>query len=229
MSSVADLLIRSCIKSVRWEDEYDVELLCDLTLLLMAEGGGRSEETRETAATIRERLESKHGLREAIRIIKRHCARLDKHRHDLGDLVTPEIFVITTLVNWLRDTDGGKTPTAARVGVLIDSLKAYAPFFKDTPDDERRRLGKSEALRPMLNIALWLAQRDPAKGEKHYVEQLERIARLIFDRGLFFGKSARVDKWINQIPLRLAPGTDKSRSLFGVVKAKTTPRHTSDG
>lgn len=228
MSSVADLLIRNVIKTLRWEDEYDVELLCDLTLLLRAERGGRGEETSEMAATIRERLESKHGLREANRIIERHYARLDKHRRDLGDVVTPEIFVIVTLVSWLCDTDGG-TPTAARVGVLIDSLKAYAPFFKDTPDDERRRLGKSEALRPMRNIALWLAQRDPAKGEKHYVEELERLARLIFDRGLFFGNSARVDKWIKQIPLRLAPGADKSRSLFGVVKAKTTPRHTSDG
>ncbi len=229
MNAVADLLIRTCIKTVRWEDEYDVELLCDLTLLLRAERGGRSEETRETAAAIHERLESKHGLREAIRIIERHYARLDKHHHDLGDVVTPEIFVISTLVDWLRDTDGGKMPTAARVGVLIDSLKAFAPFFKDTPDDERRRLGKSEALHPMRNIALWLAQLDPAKGEEHYVEQLERIARLIFDRRLFFGEGVRVDRWIKQIPLRLAPGTDKSRSLFGVVKAKTTPRHTSDG
>lgn len=246
MSSELDHLTQ-IYASAFWGRQYDTDLLNALETLDNAERIARSGEEGEAphelysydavlhlqapksrVAAIRERLESEHGAREASRIIECHYHRIEEVRKS-DEFTYPEIFVITVLTEWLRHADGGKIPTASRVAALIESLKAYAPFFKDITNDERRRLASGEALRPMQNVVVWRAQRNSAMGVKTYSETLIWIARYIFDRDLFFGEKVRVDKWVKQLPLPLTPGTDKSRSLFGVVKAEATPRHTSDG
>ena len=129
------------------------------------------------------------------------------------------------LARLLRRADGGAIPTASRIGDLIESLKAYAPFFKGIPESERARLEKSENIRPMRNVALWLSQQeegDRSNLRKNHTETLVAVARFIFDYGLFFGEKVRVARWIKHpgsvgAP-QIATGRDKSRSLFVVVR-----------
>jgi hypothetical protein len=133
--------------------------------------------------------------------------------------------VVEMLARLLRRADDGAIPTASRIEDLIESLKAYAPFFKGIPNGERERLANSEAIRPMQNVALWLSKQeegDRSKWRKIHTEALVAVARFIFDHGLFFGEKVRVARWIKHpgsvgAP-QLATGRDKSRSLFVVVR-----------
>lgn len=184
---------------------------------------------RDRLAAIRARLESEHGSREANRIVERHYEKVDEMRAARWTATRGqgEAVVVVILAGLLQRADGGALPTAARVEALIESLKAYAPFFKGIPNDERQRLANSEALRPMLNVALWLSQQeegggDKSKRRKMHTEGLVAVARRIFDHGLFFGEKVRATRWIKYpgsvgAP-QLATGRDKSSSLFVVVK-----------
>lgn len=178
-------------------------------------------------AAIRARLESEHGSREANRIVERHYEKVDEMRAARWTATRGrgEAVVVEILAKLLRRADGGAIPTASRIEALIESLKAYAPFFKGIPNGERERLANSAYIRPMRNVALWLSQQeegDSSKWRKIHTETLVAVARFIFDHDLFFGKKVRVARWIKRpgsvgAP-QLATGRDKSRSLFVVVR-----------
>ena len=182
---------------------------------------------RDRLTAIRARLESEHGSREAHGIVERHYKKVDEMRATRCTATRGqgEAVVVEMLARLLQRADGGAIPTASRVEALIESLKAYAPFFKGIPNSERERLANSEDIRPMLNVALWLSELeegDSIKWRKIHIQALEAVARFIFDHGLFFGEKVRVARWIKHprsvgAP-QLATGRDKSRSLFVVVR-----------
>jgi hypothetical protein len=182
---------------------------------------------RDRLAAIRARLESEHDPREAHGIVERHYKKVDEMRaaRCTATRGQGEAVVVEMLARLLRRADDGAIPTASRIEDLIESLKAYAPFFKGIPNGERERLANSEAIRPMQNVALWLSKQeegDRSKWRKIHTEALVAVARFIFDHGLFFGEKVRVARWIKHpgsvgAP-QLATGRDKSRSLFVVVR-----------
>jgi hypothetical protein len=214
---------------------YDVELL-DAMLDLPDldnyyprhdDGDELRVSARDRLAAIRAHLESEHGFQKAHNILDRHFKKVKRMRASRWT-VTPgqrELEVVEKLAGLLRRADEGAIPTASRIEHLIESLKAYAPFFKGIPNSERERLANSEEIRPMRNVALWLSKQeegDRSKWHKIHTETLMDVARFIFDHELFFGEKVRVARW-NKHPRsvgapEVAAGRDKSSSLFVVER-----------
>ena len=191
-------------------------------------------DARECFAAIRSRIEDEHGTGEASRVIVHHLERMEDWRFSTVN-ACPEIAVIVIMSDWLRHADGGEIPSHSRIANLIESLKAYAPFFRDgTTNDEKRRLANSEILRPMQNLVVWRMERTPyiPGGKKpsatyaKQLEEIEEIARFIFDHGLFIGEQVRIDRWLRKTEMPLTPGADKSRSLFGAVRVRRSAKPT---
>ena len=186
------------------------------------------QEARESFTAIRSKLETEHGAREANTMIERHFERLEQWRDSKTD-AAPEIAVIAILADWLRHADGGSIPSHSRIAAVVESLKAYGAFFcDDTTSEERKRLSAGELLRPIKNIVVWRRERtaitpDAKNWSVIYAEQMERLARLIYDNQLFQGGQVRVDRWLKKTGLPVTPGTDKSRLLFGAVRVKKAP------
>jgi hypothetical protein len=186
------------------------------------------ESARNDAASIRSDLEEKHGARKASAIWESHFKRLEEW-DGRKDHESPEIAVIVTAYVWLREADGGAVPCASRINALIESIRAYGPLFvKSTSESDKQKLLGGNALAPMNYVAWNRAFRTPhTEGQRKpsaiYIEELIAMARFVFDKDLFPGK-VRAERWLKNTPLRLTPGSDKSSSLFGAVKARKTPR-----
>ena len=172
---------------------------------------------RDAFWIVKDRTGGTRGDSEVFEIIAKHSARLDEWRQFLKQ-DSPEVAVVAWLADWISQADGS-VPTHARLEIMLDSLKAMAPFFiKETTDDEKARLIRSELTKPVRKLIGIRATRQNPNDVKLwkgiYSQEMEAAAKWIYEERLFTRKTIRVDKLMSETSLPLKSGLDSSSSLF---------------
>jgi hypothetical protein len=176
----------------------------------------------------RDRLAANRTPGEALRFIADHYDRIaiDNATFSVSGRGKPdkiETLIIAQLASCLTHADvasclthaDGTIPCASRVAVLINSLKAAAPYFRpEASDEEKLKLAKTNELYPMLNTCENLKR----LGARREAKQLKEFARIIYKEKLFRCGTSKIQEKIRKAVPLLKGGLDKSRSLYALPK-----------